>query len=60
MKTEDVRAAVGVSLSKMEVLARLGYEESIGNYSDLTSIIKAHNIDISHFVLIKATDYLKR
>lgn len=59
MNSESVSAVVPGSLSKMEVLAKLGYDDNIRNYIDLTSIIKKSNIDISHFIGIKATEFFK-
>lgn len=43
----------------MEVLAKLGYDDSLKNYIDLTSVIKKSNIDIEHFIGIKATEFFK-
>jgi hypothetical protein len=60
MNSESVRAVVPGSLSKMEVLSKLGYEDKMRNYIDLTNIIKKNNIDISHFIGIKATEYFKK
>lgn len=59
MNSESVSAVVPGSLSKMEVLAKLGYDDSLKNYIKLTDVVKRNNIDISHFIGIKATEFFK-
>jgi hypothetical protein len=46
---EKVKNIIQSSETKTDVLNKLGLKNNGGNYNSLTSFIKSHNIDISHF-----------
>lgn len=60
MNIHSLTHAVSVTNTKADCLDFLGLDHSTWNYRRMSDAIKKHGIDTSHFVGIKATDYVAR
>lgn len=60
MNIHSLTHAVSVTNTKADCLDFLGLDHSTRNYRLMSDAIKKHGIDTSHFVGIKASEYVAR